>query len=146
MSRVDFYVLTNNVAEGKLRFTCRLVHKIYTLGKSAYIHAASEDQAQRLDDLMWTFDQSSFVPHRRHADRDKDEPQAPIMIGHEAPSEIRSADVLISLLESVPAYADRFDRVAELVDNDPQEKQSARERFRQYRERGFELETHQVSV
>jgi DNA polymerase-3 subunit chi len=146
MSRVDFYVLTNNVTEGKLRFTCRLVHKIYNLGKSAYIHAASEDQAQRLDDLMWTFDQSSFLPHGRHADSYGDEPQAPIMIGHEPPSEVQSADVLISLLESAPVYADRFDRVAELVDNDPQEKQSARERFRQYRERGFELETHQVFV
>lgn len=146
MPRVDFYVLANSTPEGKLRYTCRLARKIYTLGKSAYIQAASEDQAQRLDDLMWTFDQSSFLPHRRHGVSYSDEPQAPITIGYEPPPEGRSADVFISLLESVPAYADRFDRVAELVDNDPREKQSARERFRQYRERGFELETHQVSV
>ncbi len=146
MPRVDFYVLTNKVTEGKLRFTCRLVHKIYTLGKSAYIQAASEDQAQRLDDLMWTFDQSSFLPHQRYASACSDEPQAPIMIGHEPPPEVQSADVLISLLASAPVYADRFDRVAELVDNDPQDKQSGRERFRHYRDRGFELETHQVSV
>lgn len=146
MPRVDFYVLTNNITEGKLRFTCRLVHKIYTLGKSAYIHAASEDQARRLDDLMWTFDQSSFVPHRRHPDSYSDEPQAPITISHEPPTEVQSADVLISLLESAPIYADRFDRVAELVDNEPLEKQSARKRFRHYRDRGFELETHKVSI
>ena len=146
MPRVDFYVLTNNLTESKLRFTCRLVHKIYTLGKSAYIHAASEHQAQRLDELMWTFDQSSFLPHQRHGVSFSDEPRAPILIGHEPPAEVQSADVLISLLESAPDYADRFERVAELVGNDPQEKQSARRRFRQYRERGFELETHQVSA
>ncbi len=149
MSRVDFYVLTNNVADGKMRFTCRLGHKIYTLGKSVYIHVASENQAQLLDELMWTFDESSFLPHLRHsgyAESHGDEPQAPITIGHEPPPNTLSADVLISLLESVPVYADRFDRVAELVDNNPQDKQSARKRFRTYRERGFELQTHQVSV
>jgi DNA polymerase-3 subunit chi len=146
MPRVDFYVLTNNVSEGRLQYTCRLVHKIYTLGKSAYIHAANEDQARRLDDMMWTFDQSSFLPHQRHGGSYNDESPAPIMISHEPPAELQSADVLISLLESAPVYANRFGRVAELVDNDPQGKASARERFRQYRERGFELETHRVSV
>lgn len=146
MSRVDFYVLTNSVTEGKLRYTCRLAHRIYTLGKSAYIQAPSEDQAQRLDDLMWTFDQSTFLPHQRQGVLHDDGPQAPITVGHEPPPEDRLADVFISLLEDVPVYADRFNRVAELVDNDPVDKQSARDRFRKYRERGFELETHHVSV
>ncbi len=146
MPRVDFYVINNHVADGKLRFACRLVQKIYTLGKSTYIHAASEEQARQLDDLMWTFDQSSFLPHQRQAAADGIEAQAPVVIGHEPPPQIGAGDVLISLLEHVPDYADRFERVAELVDNEPRDKQSARERFRYYRERGFELETHQVTI
>ena len=146
MPRVDFYVLSGNAPDVKLRIACRLAQKIYTLGKSAYLYAESADQAQRLDNLMWTFDQSSFIPHCIRGLSESEELQAPITIGHESPSESASDEVLISLLDRVPENVDRFDRIVELVTNEPSDRVTARKRYSYYRDNGFELETHELSV
>ncbi len=144
--KVDFYLLGNHVPEGKLKFTCRLVQKIYTLGKPVFILVESEEAAQRLDDLLWTFDQSSFLPHVRQRREGAIVDTAPITVGHAPPGDLEQADVLVSLLRHVPDCAAGFKRVAELVDNEPADKRSARERFRYYRDMGFDIETHEVSV
>lgn len=146
MSRVDFYVLGGADPKGKLMFTSRLAGKIHRLGQRAYIHAQDERQAKLLDDLLWTFDQSTFVPHEisdQAADRP---PQTPVVIGIRAPCEFQY-DVLISLVEDeIPDYWQKFPRIAEIVVADPEDKQRARERFRQYRERGLKVDTHEINV
>ncbi len=144
--RVDFYLLSSHVPDGKLKFTCRLTKKIHGLGKRVSILVDSENTARKLDDLLWTFDQSSFVPHARQDAAGAAKGTAPVCITHESPSPSDPDEVLLSLLQGVADCAQRYKRVAELVDNDPAEKRAARERFRYYRDSGFKIETHEVSV
>ncbi len=146
MPRVDFYVLSASIPDGKLRFACRLAQKIYQLGGSAYIQTADEDQARQLDEMLWTFDQSSFVPHRRETGGQPGQTEAPIRIGQQAPPDPTPVQVLISLLDQIPECADRFERVAELVDNDLDDKKLARLRYSDYRKRGYQLQSHDVDV
>ena len=47
-------------------------------------------------------------------------------------------------VEGIPAELDQYERVAEIVDVDPERKRNARERYKQYRERGCTLESHNV--
>jgi DNA polymerase III subunit chi len=54
--------------------------------------------------------------------------------------------VLINLGAEVPQFFGRFERVAELVDQRPELLAQSRERFRFYRERGYELNTHQLKA
>ena len=114
----------------------------YRLENTVHIHAASADEADRLDDLLWTFRDGSFVPHHRirSAGEDQDSPVTVGCDGHDAPGR----DLLINLCGDVPAFADGFGRIAELVTADPESKQLGRTRFASYRDNGYTLETHDV--
>jgi DNA polymerase-3 subunit chi len=44
----------------------------------------------------------------------------------------------------VPTFFSRFSRVAEIVAGDDDERKTARERFRFYRDRGYQMNTHNL--
>ena len=52
--------------------------------------------------------------------------------------------LLINLTNLLPAELDSFERIAEIVDVDLENKRLSRERYKAYRERGCELETHNL--
>ena len=141
MPQVDFYVLTNRPQDGRLALACRVIEKAYSRGHRIYVNAESRSQAIQLDELLWTFRQSSFIPHALGWDELADE--APVLIGHERDPE-RENDVLINFSPTVPEFFERFARVAEVVEKggDP----SGRERYRYYRERGYSPATHKLAL
>ena len=141
--RVDFYLLNRHLPDGRLRVACRLAQKIYKLGHRAYILTRDDREARQLDDLLWTFDQGSFVPHHRDTP-DHGGESSPIVIGHDTPGS-SGGNVLISLTEDAPACFDHFERIADVVDDLDEDKAKARERFRFYRDRGYDLDTHDIA-
>ncbi|OGT21649.1 MAG: hypothetical protein A2V90_06125 [Gammaproteobacteria bacterium RBG_16_57_12] len=143
MTQVDFYILPDESPGGRELFACRLAEKIQGLKHRLYIHTASEQQAEALDQLLWTFSAGSFLPHARHPHQDAIE--SPILIGHgqEPPN---GYDVLVNLAPEVPLFFSRFERVAELVDNNVQVRQQGRERFRFYKDRGYNVASHPVKT
>lgn len=141
LERVDFYLLNQSVPDGKLRATCRLARKALAQGYTTYVQVSDSRLASRLDDLMWTFDQGSFVPHKR--DGDGDDP-APVVIGS-GPDREAPPDLLISLLDDVPENSDACRRIADIVDHTDSDKQQARERYKVYKGRGCQLETHHIN-
>ena len=52
--------------------------------------------------------------------------------------------MLINLTGELPESADGVSRIAEIVPPDPDAVKWGRERYRRYREQGFELDTHKV--
>ena len=140
MARVDFYVLDQTGARPRQVFACRLAEKAYRLEHTVHIHVASRDEAQQLDDLLWTFRDGSFVPHHQLAAAELD---SPVTIGCTA-DPVEPRDLLINLCDEIPDFAASFPRVAELVTSDPECKQHSRKRFAVYREQGHTLETHNV--
>ncbi|MFO1349461.1 MAG: DNA polymerase III subunit chi [Gammaproteobacteria bacterium] len=142
--RVDFYILPDHTAQGRLLLACRLAEKAFTMEHTVYIQAQSEAQAAELDDLLWTFRQSSFIPHALAGTADA--AAAPVRIGWGKTIEEQKAEVLINLDDDLPPRLDTFQRVAEVVDQDSQVLRASRERFRQYRERGVEPTTHRLEA
>ncbi len=55
MIRIDFYVLQAGAHLDRERLVCRLANKAFEQGQPLYIHAAASEEAERLDDLLWTF-------------------------------------------------------------------------------------------
>ena len=53
-------------------------------------------------------------------------------------------DLLINLADEIPMFFSRFQRVVEVVSEDKQSRESGRNRFRFYRDRGYDLRTHQL--
>ena len=142
MTRVDFSLLDRHVPDGKMRFACRLAQKVYRMGNTAFLLVADGNEAEKLDALLWTFDQGSFVPHHR-VPADEPDMRSPILIGHEEPGN-PAQNVLISLTDQAFDCLDGYARIADLVDDLDAEKATARQRYRSYRGRGYQLETHNV--
>ena len=141
MPRIDFYVLPDQRDNGRALLACRLADKAYNLGHTVYILTASEAQVAALDDLLWTFRQDSFIPHERYPLAGEE--SSPVLIGATLPAEV-NGQVLINYTDGLPEGFERFERVVELVDSQPEVLAKSRERFRQYREKGLTPETHKL--
>lgn len=144
MARVDFYVLERTDERSRYTLACKLAEKAYRLKNTVYIHTRSRADAERLDELLWTFRDGSFVPHALSGGNDETAlALSPVMIGNETEG-IESRDLLINLCDEIPAFADAFPRVAELVTADANCRQMSRKRFAEYRDNGHSLQTHKL--
>lgn len=139
-TRVDFYILATTDPASRLLFACRLTEKAYGLKHTVYAHTTSADTARKLDDLMWTFRQGSFIPHGLLDDADE---RTPVKIGGPKNAQT-SGQLLINLGDDAPEFATGYDRVAEIIDGSPASKQAGRDRFKRYRAMGIEPVTHNI--
>lgn len=141
MTQVDFYILQDTRPAAQTLLTCRLTEKAFKQGHQVYINTASGQQLKQLDDLLWTFRDGSFLPHGVY-EAAAATPH-PVLLGHAIEPEGPS-DVLVNLSNEVPPFFGRFNRVAELVGGNEEQRQSARERYRFYKDRGYNLDTHKL--
>lgn len=147
-TQVDFYVLARAQASDKYNYACRIANKAHEHGLKVYMQTDEAAQSSLLDAMLWTFSQSSFVPHAIYPgpgqEAESDLERYPVQIGHEdAPD--GCVDLLISLRQEAPADYARFGRVAELIVDEAADKSAGRRRFRFYREQGVTPRTHHVS-
>ena len=139
MTRVDFYLLPQADEDARWHFTCRLADKAWRLGNRLLVHTANSNIGGKLDELLWSYRADSFMPHAvlpasQHV---------PVHIGWGDDSGSHH-DLLINLGENIPGFFSRFERVAEIVCQQPEQLAASRERYRFYRERGYELQMHDL--
>ena len=135
MARIDFYVLQRADEHARHSLACRLAEKAYKLDNTVYIHARSRSDAERLDDLLWTFRDGSFVPHCLDGVNDG--------TGSDLDN-VAARDLLINLGDDIPAFADAFPRVAEVVTSDENCRLLSRKRYATYRDQGHTINTHKL--
>jgi DNA polymerase-3 subunit chi len=139
---VDFYVLEEVSARARLRTACRVVEKAYLAGNTVLVWHTELDELKEFDELLWTFGDGSFVPHEPLTANGFE--VAPVLLGMGAPP-TAPFDVLVNLAPDVPACLDTAQRVAEFIDGDPARRQAGRARFRAYKERGIQPNTHNIA-
>jgi DNA polymerase III subunit chi len=144
VTQVDFYILDSDSDDARLRLACKIVDKATQLDNHVFIHATSDEEARQMDQLLWTFSQGSFIPHRVVRGELAEPPLEPVLIGVNQPPAPGRWDVLINLGAEVPEFFSRYERVAEVVDANTTRREQSRERYRFYRDRGYKLNTHQV--
>lgn len=139
--RVDFYLLASNEASAARIFSCRLLEKAYLRGQNIFVYCNDRQEAEKLDELLWTFKENSFVPH--HLQGEGPEPPPPIQIGYQ--TEPRGFnDILLNLATEIPAFYLRFRRIMEIVVHDEAAKTLGRAHYRTYRAQQCELYTHEI--
>lgn len=140
--RVDFYVTGDAGADVRLRLACRVTEKAYLAQQKVVVLFDDAESLRRFDELLWTFGEGSFVPHdtMNAADTNCEAPVAltngPLPAGH--------TDVLINLAGTIPPAFERFARVSEFLDARPEVRAAGRERFKAYRGKSIEPQTHNV--
>ena len=143
MPRVDFYVLSEESPDARLKCACRLIEKATDLNHRVYVLTNSLDLSRRLDDLLWTYSDRTFLPHDVWTGEEPFDAMSKILIG-EQPAPDAYREVLVNLADQPPKDIDRYGRIIEIVDSDSERKRLSRERYKHYREKGCALETHNL--
>ncbi|KTC71678.1 DNA polymerase III subunit chi [Legionella birminghamensis] len=139
--RVDFYLLGETDRQAAKLLACRLLEKAYLRGHQVFVYCNNRQEAESLDELLWTFKDDSFIPHNLQGEGP--EPPPAIQIGYQQePRGFR--DILLNLSDEVPPFFTKFKRVIELVVNEENAKTLSRSHFRHYRGAGCEINTHNV--
>lgn len=141
--RVDFYVLKSAAAKQRWTFACRLIEKAYLRDLRVVIVNETLEQAKELDELLWTFNERSFVPHKICLDEQSIDLATPVYLVLQSTA-TPAAELLVNLANRLPAQLPQNTRIAEIIDADDECRRLGRERFKAYRELKLTLETHQI--
>ncbi len=135
MTRIDFYQINQSGLTSDT-LVCKLCHKAYQGENKTLLLTDDARHSERLDQLLWTSDEESFLPHDR-------EEQAgfvtPLLVTHQADPR-GERDLLINLSSEIPLFFAQFERVIELVTD--ANKAVARAHYSYYKDRGYPLNHH----
>jgi DNA polymerase-3 subunit chi len=137
MTRIDFYIQ----AESRLHLACTLAAKALSRGVRMMILTADGEATEQVDRLLWSNPPIAFLPHCRAQHRLA--PVTPIILDHVAEPVVHE-QILVNLRDEPPPHFSRFERLMEIVTRDESDRECARTRFRFYRERGYEIRTHDL--
>ena len=139
--RADFYLISKpRFREEPLRLVCELARKAHDANLWTLVLARDAAQAEVLDDLLWDMGDDVFIPHQI-AGVDVDEDEAAVLI---APPEVDAPlrPLVINLRDA--AVEGGFERVLEVVPADDSARGPLRERWKQYKARGMDVNKYDM--
>lgn len=137
MTHISFYTH----AENKLAVARQLIAKAWSQKLNVLVHAPDNAIAREIDRLLWAQPALSFIPHC--LDDSLLASATPVLIGSRMEALAR-ADVIINLDQAPPSVFSRFDRLLEIVTSEETDLKASRLRYRYYKERGYDLVTHDL--
>lgn len=137
MTSIDFYTHVTD----RLEVAGKLVAKAFAQHGSVRVLTPDAATTEELDRWLWCKPALSFLPHCRVDSALASD--TPIWVDHVA-QHPGPAAVLINLAPAPPPFFSRFERLAEIVGVGAADAAAGRERYRFYRERGYELRTHSL--
>ncbi len=132
MTKVDFYTGSAD----KLRTACQLSHKAMQHGLRTVISLPDAASLDALNRLLWQYPDTAFIPHCRSDEADA--AKIPVVLSCDN-DQFPHHDMLISLHNECLPFFSRFERVIEIIGTDEEDSRLGRERFKFYRDRGYEL-------
>ncbi|AOE83717.1 DNA polymerase III subunit chi [Pseudomonas sp. TCU-HL1] len=131
--RIEFYVLSSTNPADRLRAACQLAAKGWRHGLPVLLRCSDAAQRDELDQLLWRFRAESFIPHSLI----DDDANAPVVLALDEEPAVPQG-LLINLASSISPHVERFSRVIEIVNQEPDLLAACRENFRAYRQRGYD--------
>ncbi len=140
MTEIVFY----SGAADKLHVVCRLCVKALTQSARVMIYTTDTAALEKIDKLLWTYQQTSFLPHCSIDDDEKLVKSTPIILSNRV-SPVQGCTVLINLDAQCPQMIESFDRVIEIASVSHEDRLSARDRYRFYKQAGYALQHHDLT-
>lgn len=131
MAIIQFYHLTTTPFERALP---KLLEKAYGANYQTTLLVENETRAEHIDQLLWTYDPASFLPHAIGVD-------APIVITSHPPAGSDHERTLLFITNGHQAEeTEGYERIIDLFDgNNPIAVEAARTRWKTYKDQGGEL-------
>jgi DNA polymerase-3 subunit chi len=138
LTQVFFY----HGAADKIAAACALLGGAYAKKKPMLVFAPEKEVANSVDRMLWTQPALGFVPHCR-----ADSPLAaetPILLTDSLES-VPQEERLMNLSQIVPPGFSRFQSLIEVVGQSDDDRSTARDRVKFYKDRGCEVRYFDLS-
>jgi len=143
MPKAEFYILPALAEKKILHFVCQLAETAYQQQHRIYFQMQNMQQAESLDEILWTWRNDSFLPHNLVGEGPDPAPPIQIGCGKIMPNQ---RDILINLSQTLPEEYPQFAQILEIVFSDEIHQTNARERYKIYREKKYILQTHKPDL
>ena len=138
MTLIDFYLN----AEDRLATLTSISAKALRQNARLFVLTADHETTEKVDRYLWTQPAIGFLPHCRASHKLAD--ITPIIVDHEVDTIVHE-QVLVNFTPDCSRLFSRFERLIEIVGLDEDDKAAARARYRYYRDRGYEIRTHDLT-
>lgn len=138
MTRIDFYF---NV-ENKFQQVAELAATALSRQRRLWVFVSDAEAAVQLEHALCTHQPVAFLAHCR-ADHVL-AAETPIVIDWHG-EKLLHDDVLINLRPDCPPFFSRFNGLVEIVGTGEADRMDARGRFRFYRDRGYDIRSHDIA-
>ena len=139
MTRIDFYT---NVLDKNAQLLS-LLNPALEKRHQVTLMAENEEDANSWSNSIWQTSQVDFLPNVLATNALADQTQ--IVIDWQEKN-LNQDDILINLTQRQLVCFSRFRQMIELVGCDKAEKVAARSRFKFYRDRGYDIKHHELSM
>ena len=146
MPNATFYIIKPDSqqaqSEGFLDYVVFLAQHFAKQGAKVYINGESKAQAEQLAEHFWQVEPEHFIPHNLVGEGPKYATN--IEIGHQGVKPAWNRQLVINLAENETTFANKFAEVVDFVPCEQKAKQLARERYKIYRQAGYQLQTIEI--
>ncbi|WP_105900823.1 DNA polymerase III subunit chi [Vibrio gangliei] len=143
MAIATFYIIEpdspQDTLDGRIAYAIYLACYFAKQGAKVYLHAHDKTQAEAIDEALWQQEPTNFQAHNLIGEG----PHygTPIEIGYHEARPHRNRQIVINMADNETNFAQTFAQVVDFVPCEQKAKQQARERYKIYRQAGFEMQT-----
>ncbi len=134
----EIIFLTLSVAN-KLRVVCDVVEREFSQGNKVVINIGDEKEAKTLDNMLWSWKQSTFIPHNYTESLDSAK-KDPVLISNDVKDHI-SYDTLILVDPAELDICNNYSKVIDFAEKyNPTKLETDRKRYKLYRDKKYKIE------
>ncbi len=145
MTRIDFYILghTEQYNQNRHAFAVKICEKAIARRNKIVIQTQSKEDSLTLSAQLWEQKAESFLAHDIMNTLQPTPDTSPIIIGDDITSAPHH-DILINLTSQRTPHFSHYNRLIEIVDQQPQNLKASRENFSFFKQRGYDIQVHKL--
>lgn len=132
MTKVSFYYGTRDRSQAALAWLA----DAWRRRERVTVFQPDGDARARFSRLLWSAPATGFLPHCES--RDKVAPQTAIVLTGDL-AQAEGEQSLLNLSDQTPPGFGRYEHLIEIISTDDVVRTAGRERFRQYRDKGYDI-------
>ncbi|MBU2897166.1 DNA polymerase III subunit chi [Vibrio hepatarius] len=146
MPQATFYIIEPNSPQAKrtgfLQYLVYLAGHFSRQGAKVYLNCENKDEAELLAEYFWQVETKQFLAHNLVGEGPKNGTH--IEIGYQEITPSWNRQLMINLANNKTTFANKFAEVIDFVSCEEKAKQLARERYKIYRQAGYQLQTIEI--
>lgn len=143
MANISFYVLPSTKETARLGLTLKLAEKAFHAKEKTLLLFDESSFMAEVDTTLWGMGEEAFIPHEIITHPQLVDPLDTLYLSQEE-WEIPNISLLINLSQTLPKHLTSYQRVFEIISQNPTSLEISRQRYQDYRTLGYRIETHKL--